>query len=257
MADAIITNLDTDGEGRRFAAHGHALLADAGALSLMKGTFEPGWRWSTDVAPLAGTASCQVRHLGYVLSGSMHVSCDDGTEVDLGPGDLMDLAPGHDAWVTGDEPCVLIDVSAEATTYATGRPAGLAAPEDRYMQLVRRGYAAFNTGDVETLMGLFTHDVTQHVPGAGPLAGTYKGVEAVLGYYAALAERTDGTFRAHLMEVHGDGHGHVSALHQTVGVRNGAKRISRGTILFTFVGERASDLLELRADIPGDDAFLA
>jgi hypothetical protein len=71
--------------------------------------FEPGWRWSEDVKPLAGTASCENHHSGYVLSGRMHLVMDDGTEDDIGPGDLFDIPPGHDAWTVGNEACVLID----------------------------------------------------------------------------------------------------------------------------------------------------
>ena len=73
MADILISNLDKDGEGRPFAAHGHALLANAGAISVSRGTYEPGWRWSNDVKPIAGTESCQVHHQGLSLSGSMTI----------------------------------------------------------------------------------------------------------------------------------------------------------------------------------------
>ena len=255
MANLQTANLDRNGETRSFAAHGQAMLASAGGLSLMKGVFEPGWRWSADVAPIAGTQSCQVRHLGYTLSGRMHVVLDDGTEREIGPGELFDLPAGHDAWVVGDEPCVMIDVSPDATRYA--RSAGIAGIDDAAMASVKRGYAAFNAGDSDTLRELFTRDVVQHVPGNGPLAGTYKGVDSVLGYYARIGELTAGTFRAHLIEVHGDGQGHVTAIHQTSATRNGVTRVARGSILFTFLGDRASDLLELHADLPGDDAFLS
>lgn len=255
MSGCIISNLEREGEGRPFRAHGHAVLADAGAASILRGTMEPGWRWSEDVAPMAGTSSCQVRHLGYVLAGSMHVRMDDGTECDLGPGDVFDLAAGHDAWVTGDTACEMIDVSPEATRYAVSRPAGIAAPDDAAMSVVRRGYEAFNAGDMETLQGLFSKDVVQHVPGSSVLAGTYKGPEAVLGYYGKLFEMTDGTFRAHLLDVHGDGHGHACAVHQLTAVRNGVKRVTRGSILFTLIGEKITDLLELHGDLAGDDAF--
>lgn len=255
MADIKISNVDQEGERRPFAAHGHAVLANAGAVSVLYGTFEPGWRWSNDVAPLVGTTSCQVHHLGYVTSGSMRIRLDDGTEHELTPGDLFDLPPGHDAWVTSDVPCETVDVSADATKYAVGRPTDIAEANDPAMKLVRRGYEAFSAGDFETLRSLYTRDVVQHVPGAGPLAGTYKGPDALLGYYRRLGELTDGTFRADLIDVHGDGHGHVIAVHQHSMVRNGVKRVSRGSILFSFVGDKMSDLLELHADLPGDDAF--
>ena len=88
MADIMISNVDAHGERRPFAAHGHVVLANAGAAAVLRGSFEPGWHWSADVAPLAGTTSCQVHHLGYVLTGSMRIRLDDGTERDLAAGDL-------------------------------------------------------------------------------------------------------------------------------------------------------------------------
>ena len=257
MTQVHISNLAREGEKRTFKAHGHALVGGAGAAGFTKGVFEPGWRWSDDVKPIAGTESCQTRHLGFVISGRMHITCDDGTELEIGAGDAFDLPAGHDAYTIGDEPCVMVDISPEATAYAKGATKPAAASEDRYLSLVRKGYNAFNTGDIATLTSLFSHDVIQHVPGDGPLAGDYKGVDAVLTYYGKLAELTGGTFRAHLFEVHGDGHGHVNAVHVTSGTRNGVTRVSRGSILFTFLGDKVTDLLELHADLAGDDAFLS
>ena len=123
--------------------------------------------------------------------------------------------------------------------------------------VLRRTYDAFNARDVDGLRSLFAHDVAAHAPGTGPLAGTYKGVDNVLGYYGQLGELTDGTFRADLVDLHGDGHGHVISVHQLSAVRNGVKHVSRGSILFTFLGDKVTDLLELHGDLPGDDAFLS
>lgn len=75
-----------------------------GGLTVSHDTQLPGWRWSTHVKPIVKTDSCQVRHIGLVLSGRLHVVLDDGTEFEAGPLDLMDIPPGHDAWVVGDEP---------------------------------------------------------------------------------------------------------------------------------------------------------
>jgi ketosteroid isomerase-like protein len=257
MADVMVSNLERDGEVRPFAAHGHAVVGTAGGLTLSRGVFEPGWRWSADIAPVAGTASCQTRHLGFMLAGQMHIKGDDGTELDIGAGDLFDLPAGHDAWVVGDVACVMVDYSPDATRYAKARAEGIAKPDDANMTLVRRGYEAFNARDMDTLRSIFARDVVQHVPGASQVAGTYKGVDGVLGYYGKLAELTDGTFRADLVDVHGDGQSHVTAIHQISATRDGVKRISRGSILFTFLGDKATDLLELHGDLPGDDAFLA
>lgn len=84
-------------------------VVNLGDGSVMKLTVEPGWRWSEHVKPTAGTDSCQVAHLGYVISGRMHVRTDDGTECEVGPGDVQLLGPGHDAWVVGNEPFVMLD----------------------------------------------------------------------------------------------------------------------------------------------------
>lgn len=82
-------------------------------------TFEPGWRWSDCIKPVVGTESCQAEHLGYALSGRMHIAHEDGTEVDIAPGDAYQIAPGHNAWVVGDEPFVGVEFKS-AATYAKG-----------------------------------------------------------------------------------------------------------------------------------------
>lgn len=66
--------------------------------------FRPGWRWSKDVAPIAGTSLCQHRHVGYTISGALEVQMQDGTKLVIGPGEAYEIPPGHDAWVLGDEP---------------------------------------------------------------------------------------------------------------------------------------------------------
>jgi hypothetical protein len=77
--------------------------------------FEPGWRWSECVKPVAGTDSCQVHHMGYVVSGSLHIAHEDGTETDLRPGDAYEIRPGHDAWVVGNEPFVGVEFQGAST----------------------------------------------------------------------------------------------------------------------------------------------
>jgi quercetin dioxygenase-like cupin family protein len=74
-----------------------------------RAVFEAGWKWSDHVKPIAGTDSCQAPHMSYVISGRMTVVMDDGTQADYVAGDVMIAPPGHDAWVVGDEPCVLVD----------------------------------------------------------------------------------------------------------------------------------------------------
>ncbi|WP_285698590.1 cupin domain-containing protein [Actinomadura sp. NBRC 104412] len=88
-----------------------------GGQPVARGTFEPGWRWSRNVGPIAGTDRCEASHLGYCLSGRMRVTMSDGGGIDVGPGDAIAIPPGHDAEVVGDEPCVLIDFG-EVSDYA-------------------------------------------------------------------------------------------------------------------------------------------
>ena len=107
-------NIDTPHERRPFKDHGYMDVVTLGDFTIGRGVFEPGWRWSEDVRPIAGTDSCQVRHTGLCLSGRMTVRMDDGTEVHVGPGDVVLLEPGHDAWTDGDEACVLVDTGVAA-----------------------------------------------------------------------------------------------------------------------------------------------
>jgi hypothetical protein len=101
--------------------------------------FQPGWVWSKDVSPIAGTASCHHRHLGYTISGSLHVRMDDGVEMTIGPGDVYEIPPGHDAWVVGDDPWDSIE-------FASARSYG-AAPDVR----VRRAIDQYIGREMATL----------------------------------------------------------------------------------------------------------
>ena len=88
---------------------GKTEFVDIGGRMVGRGTFEPGWRWSEHVKPIAQTDSCEVLHLGYVLQGRMRIHMDNGEVIDLMPGDAFEIPPNHDAEVTGDEACVLLD----------------------------------------------------------------------------------------------------------------------------------------------------
>lgn len=80
-----------------------------GGTEVLKTTFEPGWTWDEHLRPSAGGSSCQVSHLNYVLSGHMRLKMDDGTETEVGPGDLVSLPAGHTAWVVGQEALIWLD----------------------------------------------------------------------------------------------------------------------------------------------------
>jgi len=89
-------------------------LVRVGNTTVGRFAFEPGWRWSECIKPVAGTDTCQARHVGVVQSGALRVSHEDGTEVDLGPGEAYVIEPGHDAWVVGEEPCVAFEFESRA-----------------------------------------------------------------------------------------------------------------------------------------------
>jgi class 3 adenylate cyclase len=84
-------------------------LVELGELAIGRAVFEPGWRWSEHVKPIVGTESCQVHHIGYVVSGHLHIEMTDGASLELMGGDAFEIPPGHDAWVVGDEPWVSVD----------------------------------------------------------------------------------------------------------------------------------------------------
>jgi len=107
-------NIESPHETRPFQAHGHMDVVTLGDFTLGRGVFEPGWRCSAYVKPMAGTESCQTRHTGICLSGQMSVQLDDGTEMHIGSGDVVVIEPGHDAWTVGDEACVMFDTGIAA-----------------------------------------------------------------------------------------------------------------------------------------------
>jgi hypothetical protein len=109
MAGLESATFDAPDEVRNFQGHGHVDVVHLSSGDVGRGTFEPGWRWSQDVKPIAGTDSCQVEHIGYVESGQMTVRMDDGSEHTYHQGETFHMPPGHDAWTVGDEPCVLLD----------------------------------------------------------------------------------------------------------------------------------------------------
>ena len=117
MAGIEAKSFDTPDETRQFAGHGHAEVLDVDGKTVLRSVFEPGWHWKDDVGPIAGTDSCQTHHFGYCVQGRMRVVMDDGTELEIGPGDLAEIMPGHDAEVIGEESCVFVDFG-DVSNYA-------------------------------------------------------------------------------------------------------------------------------------------
>lgn len=117
---AETTSVDRATDVREFP-RGRVEVVTVGATTVSRSTMQPGWRWSECVKPIARTESCQVQHNGYAISGQIRVRQDDGTEVEINPGDAYAIPPGHDAWVTGDEPWLGVDFSPAMAGFAMER----------------------------------------------------------------------------------------------------------------------------------------
>ena len=101
-------SLNSPEETRSFEK-GKVEMVKISDIPVGRATFQPGWKWSTCVKPIAKTNSCQSAHFGYQISGTLTTVMDDGTRIVSKAGDVLNLPAGHDAWVDGDEPVVVVD----------------------------------------------------------------------------------------------------------------------------------------------------
>jgi hypothetical protein len=125
MANAERKNLAHADETRTFE-RGKAELVNIGGGTVGRLVLEPGWCWSQDVKPIAGTALCEAPHFQYHVAGRLHIRMADGTEFEAGPGEVTALPSGHDAWVVGDEAVVVVDFQG-ASNYARSPEAAVPA----------------------------------------------------------------------------------------------------------------------------------
>jgi class 3 adenylate cyclase len=190
MPRAQRKNFESPDQVRQFA-HGRVEVVELDETSIGRIVYEPGWRWSIEVRPLVGTSSCQVRHLGVVTSGRLHLLLDDGTDFEIGPGDAYEIPPGHDGWVVGD-------VTFVTTEFASARTYG-AAPEGSdervlatilFTDIVDSTAAAEQLGDTAWRKVLLEHNDRMRVE-----IDRYRGVEVVTTGDGFLA-RFDGAARA-------------------------------------------------------------
>jgi hypothetical protein len=119
-------SLNMPEEVRKFDKGKVELVNIAGA-TIGRATFEPGWKWSTCVKPIANTNSCQAAHFGYQVSGTMTTRMDDGTEKTSKGGDVLKIPPGHDAWVVGNEAVVILDFQGMVDYAKQGKARGAAS----------------------------------------------------------------------------------------------------------------------------------
>ncbi|MDD4976545.1 MAG: cupin domain-containing protein [Bacteriovorax sp.] len=108
MEKSEIKNFDNADEVRNFPK-GKLELVNIGGKTIGRVVFQPGWKWSTSVKPIAQTESCLAPHFQYHISGVLKVKMDSGEEYELRAGDISMINPGHDAWVVGNEPVVIVD----------------------------------------------------------------------------------------------------------------------------------------------------
>jgi hypothetical protein len=108
MNKAELKRFDKPDEVREFP-NGRLELITVGGATVFRAIYEPGWKWSESLQPMMNTKSCEAPHFIYHVSGVLKVLMDDGDELECGPGDVSLLPSGHDAWVIGDEPAVVVD----------------------------------------------------------------------------------------------------------------------------------------------------
>jgi class 3 adenylate cyclase len=110
MGGTVSRSFDEPNESLAFD-HGRIDWVVIGDQTIGRTIQEPGWRWSTHIRPIVGGEWCQSRHVGVIISGRMHIVMEEGEEFEFGSQDVIDIAPGHDAWVVGDEPVVAVEWS--------------------------------------------------------------------------------------------------------------------------------------------------
>lgn len=119
MLEVILKRFDEPDEIRTFEK-GRFELVRIGGMTIGRATYEPGWKWSLHVGGPVGRKSCDVEHIGLVISGRATAAMDDGRIVDMKPGDIFYIAPGHDSWVVGEEPYVSLHLMG-ASDYAANK----------------------------------------------------------------------------------------------------------------------------------------
>jgi class 3 adenylate cyclase len=150
-------SLDRPDETRRFP-NGIGTLVDIGTLAIGRAILEPGWRWSTDLKSAVGTELCQLHHLHVLIAGRVAFQMADGQVHEFGPSDVMDIPPGHDAWVIGGEPAVLIDISGNVTDFGLPTSRARAVATMLMTDIVGSTKTAAEIGDSAWKQRLGEHD---------------------------------------------------------------------------------------------------
>lgn len=150
-------SLDEPDEVREFEL-GSLRMVKVGSQTVGRGTIQPGWRWSTHMRSIMGTPSCPVHHVQILLSGAFAYRMDDGTQILVSPGDVMDIPPGHDAWVVGDEPAVMLDIGGNVGALAVDQEHERVVTTLLMSDIVDSTPAAARLGDQAWRQVLAEHD---------------------------------------------------------------------------------------------------
>ena len=110
MASVETKDFSTQADEVMTPSNARVEMVNVGGQRVMKLTAQPGWKWSKDIKPSVGTDSCQAKHLGVIVEGSITCRHDDGTEITYNSGSAYSIEPGHDAWVNGDTPAVAYEL---------------------------------------------------------------------------------------------------------------------------------------------------
>lgn len=170
--------------------NGRVEIVGVGGDEVGRLVLEPGWRWSNDVKPLAGTESCEAPHCQYHVSGQLAIKMDDGTEFIAGPGDVTSLPSGHDAWVVGDEPVVVVDWFG-VSRYA--KPAA-AATTSTAVETVDRFGALWAEHDLDGALSMLTDDCVFDATGPAPDGARCVGREAIRAAWQPIFDDTSSKF---------------------------------------------------------------
>jgi class 3 adenylate cyclase len=148
----------TEPDLARSFPHGSGAVARVGALAVGRAALEPGWRWSADLQPTVGTPSCPSHHLHVLLAGRFAVQMDGADAEEFAPGDVFDVPPGHDAWVVGDTPVVLLDLSGNVADFGLPTAHGRVLATILFTDIVSSTPLAERLGDAGWKQLLGRHD---------------------------------------------------------------------------------------------------
>ena len=214
-----------DPDERRTFPKGYAEVVSLDEATVGRSQWEPGWRWTTHLAQVAGTASCQTHHLGLSVSGHLRVETDAGDSIDIPPDSIYEIPPGHDAWVVGDEPWVTVE-------WTSARIVGIApeGPGERTLATVLFTDIVDSTATLERLGDTAWRDLLlRHNARLRDKLNTYRGREVTTtgdGFLAVF----DGATRAVRCGVAMARAAHDMGLPIRVGVHTGEVEFVGGNI---------------------------